>query len=112
VVNALTLELVKSIKEAEAKGEAIIREAQQDSRRIQKEAVEKAALIMADAEAEAKSKARELVKQAEEEARAEAEPLVMKQQQEIARMQEVAAGRMQDAVALLKDKVVKINADN
>jgi len=108
----LTVELIKAIKEAEAKAESIIREAQLEARQAQKGAESKANLIMQEAIAAADQKAKELIKNAEDDARAEAKPLVAERQKEIIHMQKAASGRMAEVIAVLTDKVVKIDADN
>ncbi|MEW5783568.1 MAG: hypothetical protein AB1767_00530 [Bacillota bacterium] len=106
----LTVELVRSIKEAESKAEVLVRDARQESRRKLKEAEAKAVELLRSAEAEAEAQAQLLLQQAEEAARAEAEPLLKTQQEESAGIKARAEARFPAAVAMITERIVKFHA--
>jgi V/A-type H+/Na+-transporting ATPase subunit G/H len=107
----LTVELVKAIKEAESKAEKIIRDAKQDARQLIREAESTAEIEQQEALAKAGQEAKQMIQKAEEEANAETIPLQEKQKNIISRLREDASGRLPNAVALMKEKVVKSDAD-
>jgi V/A-type H+/Na+-transporting ATPase subunit G/H len=108
----LTLELVKAIKEAEGKAEKHIRDAQQEARQLIREAEETALKVIKSVVAAAEDEAKELIRKAEDEAKADTVPLCDKQKAVIDRLKKEAAGRLPDAVALLKEKVVSSDANH
>lgn len=108
----MTVELVKEIKKAEDSAEDIIDDAKQEARKLLKDAESRAEQVRSDIITDAESKARDLVTQAEAEAKAEAEPFLEEQRNKILQMTEDASERLPQAIAVLKDKVVTINADN
>ncbi|OPL14782.1 MAG: hypothetical protein AVO34_01260 [Firmicutes bacterium ML8_F2] len=108
----MTVELVKAIKEAEAKADRLIRDVRQDARRKLKEAKEEGEVIVGKAAVEAGEQAEALIEKAREEANAEVEPLNAEQKQEIACVQSLAADKLSEAVSLLVDKVVKHDAQH
>lgn len=108
----MTVELVKAIKNAENEAENKIREAQQNARQVIREAENAAETELKQAAAAAGEEAKKLILKAEEEAAAETIPINEKQRETIAALKTEAAGRMPEALALLKAKVVKTDADH
>lgn len=108
----MTVELVKSIKEAESKAQAMISDARQEARRIKRAAEVKAGDITKEIIDDAEKKAKEIVAEAEREARSEAEPLISEGEEEISYLKKKSSERLPQAVELIKGKVVKTDADN
>ncbi len=108
----MAVELVKSIKETEERAQELVREAQQEARKTLKEAQVSAEKIMESAVAQAEEEARESLNMAEKEAKAESKPLLEKQEDDIEQLKVQAAKKMPEAVALIKNKVVKTDANH
>jgi len=87
----LTVELIRSIREAERKADELIRKAREEARKAVKDAEIKAAAAIEQQLAAAEKEAGELIRRAEEEAQAEAGPIHKASREEIAAMK--AGGR-------------------
>ncbi len=108
----MTVELVKEIKKAEGSAETIIDDAKQEARKLLKEAELRAEQVRSEIIARAESRAKDLVVQAEAEAKAEAEPFLEEERKKILQLTKDAAEHLPQAITVLKDKVVTIDADN
>jgi len=106
----LTLQLVQSIREAEEKADSLMREATLKARQIRKQAETESARIIEQSRTETASRSREMLNQAEKEAHEQTKPLMEAQQQEMARLREVADSKVPAAVALIKERIVKLHA--
>ncbi len=107
----MTVQLVQSIREAEEQAGSLIREATLQARQIRKQAETESARIIERSRTETTDRTREMLEQAEKEAHEQAKPLVEAQQQEIARLREMAESKVPAAVALIKERIVKLHAD-
>ncbi len=106
----MTLQFVQSIREAEEKAESLIREATLQARQIRKQAETKSIQLAEQFRAETTVQIREILERSKQEAHEKAKPLVKAQQQEVARLKIKAENRVPEAVAFIKERIVKLHA--
>ncbi|HHX87679.1 MAG TPA: hypothetical protein GX693_05830 [Firmicutes bacterium] len=106
----MTLQLVQSIREAEEKAVALIREAALQVRQIRKQAETESSRTIEQSRAETAVQSQEMLEQAEKEAHEQVKPLLEFQQQKVARIREMAGSKVPAAVALIKERIVKLHA--
>jgi V/A-type H+-transporting ATPase subunit G/H len=112
VVRHLTTEIVREIKEAERAAEEKLKTAQQQAKDLILRAEEEAAGIIKAAEDQELLKSKQQLEAAEREANLEADS---KRQQNIEKCQELkrkAAEKMEDAVNLVMERIVKMNGNS
>jgi V/A-type H+-transporting ATPase subunit G/H len=111
VVSSLALQLVQSIREAEEKAGNIIREATLKARQIKVAAEKEAGQITEKYRSETAVCIKKMLAQAKEEANEESKPLMAVRQKEILALEKKAAGKIPEAVTLVKERIVKLHAD-
>ncbi|MDK2784427.1 MAG: V/A-type H+/Na+-transporting ATPase subunit [Bacillota bacterium] len=105
----LTIEALRAVRETETSALELRRAAREEARRMVERAEAEAEALVEQEVRAAKEEARALLAQAEAEALREAEPIQREANEACARMQEEAAGRLSQAVALIVERIVKAN---
>ena len=105
-------EIIMTIKKTESKAEKMIRDAQNESRQIIADAEKKSVVIVSEVVRNAEKRAQALIQQAEKEANAEIKPFLENHKKDIDLLRKEAAGKMDQAVSSLAEKVVELDADS
>jgi V/A-type H+-transporting ATPase subunit G/H len=108
----LVEELIKGIKTAELNAEELIKNAQAEARQMLAAAEAKAEAMRAEALKKAKETAQVLLTKGEEQGQAEAVPIAKKREQEIKALKEAAAAKMEAAVAMITERIVKSDGNS
>ena len=103
----MAVEVVKEIKEAEIQAENLISEVHDYSKRLIKSQEEKAEKIINDANTEGQNIASEIIMQKEEEGRKEAELIFKSGRENYKKIKQVPEDRINEAVDLLIERIVK-----
>lgn len=108
----VSIDVIKSIKEAEEKAEQLIRQSLADARQIISEAENQSVKIQEKAIEEAEKRANEIIEQQEK--AAEAEILQMKKSidQECSKIKEQAEKHFDKAVDMILGRIVKIHGNS
>jgi V/A-type H+-transporting ATPase subunit G/H len=103
----LLAEVIKGIKETEAKGEEIRRNAQAESRRVIQEAQQKAAELVRRGVAEAEAERRELLAQAEQQAQQAVIPVQQRAAADVEQLRAAARARQEEGIKMVMERIVK-----
>jgi len=103
----LLAEVIKGIRETEAKGEEIRRNAQAESRRIVQEAEQRAAELVRRFVAEAEAEKREILAQAEQQAQQEVIPVQQRATADVERLRARARTRQEEGIKMVMERIVK-----
>lgn len=108
----MTAEIIKEIKQAELAAEERIKAAQQEAKEIVAKAEAEAVRIIREAEEAALLKGRKQLEEAEKEANMEADSKRKKNDELCRELRNKAAAKMEDAVNLVMERIVKINGNS
>lgn len=103
----MSLEAMDAIALAEEKARQIRAAAAQEAKKALKEAEQASGIAMAAAEAKADGEIRDLMRRADEKAREDAQVLASNTRNRRAAMKARADRKMEDAVALVMERIVK-----
>jgi len=112
VVRHLTAEIIKEIKDTEHAAEEKLKAAQQEAKDLLLRAEEEAAKIIKAAEDEELIKGRKQLEAAEKEASKEADSKRKQNDETCKELKRKAAEKMDDAVNLVMERIVKINGNS
>lgn len=105
-------EIIKRIKAAEKEAEELVKNAQTQARQILAAAEAEAEAIHAEAVKAAKEMTESMKKEGEEKGTAEALPLNEQRQREIQQLKEAAKVKMEAAVAMITERIVKSDGNS
>jgi V/A-type H+/Na+-transporting ATPase subunit G/H len=112
VVRHLTTEIIKEIKETERAAEEKLKTAQQEAKDLLLRAEEEAARVIKAAEDQELLKGRQQLEAAEKEAYQEADSRKMQNNEKCQELKRKAAEKMEDAVNLVMERIVRINGNS
>ena len=108
----LSIDAIRSIKEAEEKAEQMIRQASAEARQIIADAEKQSVKLVEQAVEEAEAKARDILAEAEKEAEVEIEQLKKGIMQENLIIKEQASKKIKNAVDIIIGRIVKVHVNS
>lgn len=108
----LSVELIKEIKETEQAAEEMVKTAIQKSKEVLKEAQAKGNLIVQQAINQEIDISRQSIEKAETDAKKDSEIKLQKNKQECDSIKENALKKIDDAVNMVMERIVKFNGDS
>ncbi len=102
----MLLDVIKSIRETEGKGEETRRNAQIEARRILQDAEQQAAELVRLSVTEGEAKRREILTLAEQEAQQEIIPVQQRATADVQQLRAVAQQKQEEAIKLVMERIV------
>lgn len=107
----MSIDVIRSIKQAESEAEQIIRQSVVQARQIAIEAQDQSYKLVEQAEVEAEEQSREIINKAEKSVQEETGKIMEKVLTECVDIKEQARVRIQDAVDMILGRIVRIHGD-
>lgn len=107
----MSIDIIRSIKQAESEAEQIIRQSAVQARQIAAEAQEQSYKLVEQSEVEAEEQSKKIINEAEKSVQEETGKIMEKVLRECADIKEQARGKIQDAVDMILGRIVRFHGN-